>query len=587
MSIHAPPKSDNKHVTAQRKAEKYEKFILSNPSWNFLHMKNTVQEEMFGDVRLSKLKRAKAIVLKKALDARKGQYEKLYDYQLELLRSNPGSTVVINKEDNTDPPVFKRMYICLEACKKGFMAGCRKVIGLDGCFFKGANSGELLCGLGRDSNNQMYPVAWAVVDKENNENWSWFCDLLSRDIKMEGGKDWVIISDQQKGIINAVQQWAPKAEHRNCARHIYANWKKEFNDKEWQKLFWGCAKASNTVLFNHARAKLAQKTRAGAQAILTTHPQHWCRAWFRLGSNCDSVDNNICESFNKWIAKARFYPIISMLEAIRIKVMEQRAKAEKWMETIYPNSKKLHVYIKQSRYCHAVSNGADKFEVKHWDHRFTVDLAKKECSCRYWQLSSLPCCHAISRIYFKTNSLDDYVADCYRVDQFKKIYSHCLEPVEGMQSWPVSDRPKLRAPGYIKMPGRPKTERRREPTEKPKAKKMSRMGIRIRCRKCKGVGHNIASSTRGMQILADSNTRKRQHSLTLTPTSQSSSVANSSQHKAKKATTKLPKAKAMGRVATAQGGSASMNLQAKAATHQATSSVTVNITSGKATTTTM
>ncbi|WVZ64787.1 hypothetical protein U9M48_014261 [Paspalum notatum var. saurae] len=368
---------------------------------------------MFVDVSLSKLKRAKAIVMKKAVDATKGQYEKLYDYQLELLRSNPDSTVVINKEDNTDPPIFKRMYICLDTCKKGFLAGCRKVIGLDGCFFKGAMSGELLCALGRDNNNQMYPVAWVVVDKENNGNWDWFCDLLSRDIKFEGRKDWVIISDQQKGIINAVMKWAPEAEHRNCARHIYANWKKEFNDKEWQKMFWACAKAPNQVLFNRARAKLAQKTRARAQAILNTHPQHWSRAWFR------------------------FYPIISMLEAIRIKVMvriqEQRTKAERWHDQICPNIyKKLNMYIKQSGNCHAVCNGADKFEVRYYDHRFTVDLAKKECSCRYWQLSGLPCAHAISSIYFKTNSLDAYIADCYTVEKFKKIYSHCLEPLPSM-----------------------------------------------------------------------------------------------------------------------------------------------------------
>ncbi|WVZ77343.1 LOW QUALITY PROTEIN: hypothetical protein U9M48_025221, partial [Paspalum notatum var. saurae] len=558
---------------------------------------------MFVDVSLSKLKRAKAIVLKKALDATKGQYEMLYDYQLELIRSNPGSTVVINKEDNMDPPVFKRIYICLDACKRGFMVGCRKIIGLDGCFFKVAMCGELLCAIGRDSNNQMYPVAWAVVDKENNDNWSWFCDLLSRDIKFEGGKDWVIISDQQKGILNAVEKWAPKAEHRNCARHIYANWKKEFYDKEWQKLFWACAKAPNNVLFNRARAKLAQKTRAGAQAILNTHPQHWSRAWFRLGSNCDSVDNNICESFNKWIVEARFFPIITMLEAIRVKVMvriqEQRTKAEKWMDAICRNISKKIAYLHKT------------------DHRFTVDLAKKECSCRYWQLSGLPCYHAISSIYYKTHSLYDFVADCYK---FKKIYSHCLEPVEGMHSWPVSDRPKLRAPGYIKMPGRPKTERKREPHEKPKAKKMCRLGTFIRCRKCKGVGHNIAScdkrnagstsktasaanqnvhgsqSTAGTQSVAGSqialvpqadtmsasNSKKRNHSMTLTPASQTSIATASTKNQPKKAATNNLKTKAVGRVATASGGTATMTMHAHSAGAAATSSVTVNIKSGRA-----
>jgi hypothetical protein len=249
------------------------------------------------------------------------------------------------------------------------------------------------------------------------------------------------------------------------------------------------------MLFNLARARLAKETREGAQAILNTHPQHWSRAWFRLGSNCDSVDNNICESFNKWIIEARFFPIITMLETIRRKVMvriqEQRTKLEKWTTVICPNiNKKLNVYISLSANCHAICNGEDKYEVKHFDNRFTVDLVAKTCSCRYWQLAGLPCCHAISCILFKTNCLDAYVADCYSVQHFKRTYTHCLNPVEGMNNWPVSDRIPLRAPGYVKMPGRPKTERRREPTEARKATKMPKTGTIIRCSKCHCTGHN-------------------------------------------------------------------------------------------------
>jgi hypothetical protein len=161
-------------------------------------MLQTVQEEMFAQVSMSKLKRAKSLVMKKAMDATKGQYSRLYDYQMELLKGNPGSTVIVNMEDNADPPIFRRMYICLHACKERFKAGCRKVVGLDGCFLKGATNDELLCALGRDANNQMYPIAWAVVDKENNDNWDWFCDLLFRDVGVQGGHGWVFISDQQK-----------------------------------------------------------------------------------------------------------------------------------------------------------------------------------------------------------------------------------------------------------------------------------------------------------------------------------------------------------------------------------------------------
>ncbi|CAD6336060.1 unnamed protein product [Miscanthus lutarioriparius] len=97
---------DNKLVTASRIAEKYEKFIMDNPIWSLERMRTIAQEEMFAMVSISKLKRAKAIVMQKVLDGTKGQYQLLYRYQLELLRSNPGSTVIVKKELQLEPPVF-------------------------------------------------------------------------------------------------------------------------------------------------------------------------------------------------------------------------------------------------------------------------------------------------------------------------------------------------------------------------------------------------------------------------------------------------------------------------------------------------
>jgi alpha-galactosidase len=62
-----------------------------------------------------------------------------------------------------------------------------------------------------------------------------------------------------------------------------------------------------------------------------------------------------------------------------------------------------------------------------------------------------------------------------------------------MTSWPISDREKLKAPGYVRMPGRPKTERRGEVIEPPKGSRMSKVGTIIRCTKCKQTGHNKTS----------------------------------------------------------------------------------------------
>jgi hypothetical protein len=93
--------------------------------------------------------------------------------------------------------------------------------------------------------------------------------------------------------------------------------------------------------------------------MMSTNPKHWSRAWFNIGSNCDSVDNNMCESFNNWIVDIRAHPILSMLEGIRTKVyvriQQNRAKSAKWNSRICPNiMKKLNKYINLAQNCTAV-----------------------------------------------------------------------------------------------------------------------------------------------------------------------------------------------------------------------------------------
>jgi hypothetical protein len=61
--------------------------------------------------------------------------------------------------------IFERFYVLFNVLKKVFKAGCSKVIVLCGFFFKIFVKGEFLCAISRDTNNQMYPVALAVVEQ--------------------------------------------------------------------------------------------------------------------------------------------------------------------------------------------------------------------------------------------------------------------------------------------------------------------------------------------------------------------------------------------------------------------------------------
>jgi hypothetical protein len=155
-------------------------------------------------------------------------------------------------------------------------------------------------------------------------------------------------------------------------------------------------------------------------------------------------------------------------------------------------------YIIVSGFCHANSNGNNYYEVTYWDHRFTVNLEDITCSCRFWQLSSLPCPHAISYIYYAGRCLEDFVARCYFVEEYNKIYAHYLQHVEGRAFWPVSNREKPLPPKYVRMPGRLKKERKRQDGEKkkPTRGRLSKKGTVIRCKVCKGTGHNRTTCSR-------------------------------------------------------------------------------------------
>jgi hypothetical protein len=146
-----------------------------------------------------------------------------------------------------------------------------------------------------------------------------------------------------------------------CVQGIFMQIGESFTETNFsKKMFWACAKSSNKIQFNYNRAKLAQKTPDGAKDMMKTAPEHWCRAFFRLGNCCDSVENNMCESFNNAIMRARFYPIITQMEIIRRKVTariaENKAKSQGWTGTICPNIfKKLKLNISSASTCQANS----------------------------------------------------------------------------------------------------------------------------------------------------------------------------------------------------------------------------------------
>lgn len=179
----------------------------------------------------------------------------MWDYGAELKRSSPSSTVCLMCGGlfHLNLHISLGCTFVLMQSEKGWLEGYRLIISLDGCFLKSYCKGELITAVGKDGNDQMFPIAWAVVTVESKESWFWFLELLE-DIDLVGGIGWTVNYDQQNEIVPAIKKLFPSAEHRCCARHVY--FRKKFSDIEFKSYFWQVCKSGTPEEFNHVMGEL-------------------------------------------------------------------------------------------------------------------------------------------------------------------------------------------------------------------------------------------------------------------------------------------------------------------------------------------
>ncbi|KAL8481845.1 hypothetical protein ACS0TY_028114 [Phlomoides rotata] len=132
-----------------------------------------------------------------------------------------------------------------------------------------------------------------------------------------------------------------------------------------------------------------------------------------------------------------------------------------------------------------------------------------------WELSGIPCKHAISAIIHKRENVEDFVSDWYTVEVYKRSYAPFIKGITGSMLWVESCFLPPMPPNMGREKGRPVRARRNEPDEQQrKIKKkgegrrptttMKRRQCTLTCANCGGEGHNRKSCGREEQ-------RKRRH----------------------------------------------------------------------------
>ncbi|XP_057246711.1 uncharacterized protein LOC130589463 [Beta vulgaris subsp. vulgaris] len=308
-------------------------------------------------------------------------YKKVGGYLEALKASSPGTTLdlVTDPTHKKFPPIFQRLCTCFEGLQKGWRVGCRRVICVDGCFLKTFLRGQLLCAVGRDGNDQMYPIAWAIVESENNLSWEWFLLHLQKCLELGDGNGVAIISD----------------EHQSLSKHIFALWHKVYKGDELKILFWKIAKAYNMADFSDAFAELEKLNPAAATAFKDIRAALMQRLVLKR-QEMQKATSKLCPK-------------------IQLKLEGEKTKAANC--DVFPSTETL-------------------FNVNYYLDQLVVDLEAMTCTCRKWEMLGIPCCHAIACIYFLHREAEDYVDQWYTRDVYHQAYAGSIPPCEGERHWP-------------------------------------------------------------------------------------------------------------------------------------------------------
>ncbi|XP_025616463.1 uncharacterized protein [Arachis hypogaea] len=430
------------------------------------------------------------------------QYGMLRDYCAEIIRTNLRSTtqILVDRPSITHQPRFMRMYMCLNPVKQGFLAGCRPIIAVDGCHLKGDHGQQLLVAVGRDPNDNYFSIAVAAVEAETRDSWGWFINLLLDDIGDVSKRKWVFMSDQQKGLMQVIQEMMPALEHRLCLRHLYANCKKAYGGGTvLRDLILSIAKATYVEEWERRMTQLMNINRQCYEKLSSLDPKLWCKSHFTFLAKSDMLMNNISEAFNGRILEARDKPILTMFEWIRCYWMsrfaEKKKKAEKYEGTIMPKPKKrFDVIAMRAMEWQARWAGGLKYEVFHKNRmiveRFVVDLLARTCSCRFWGLCGMPCPHACCAIFEKGDSPEDYCSNFYSPAAYVVTYGNLVSPNNGENMWPKVECDTIIPPIFRMKPGKPRMVRIREPDENRSQTKLRRTGSSVTCSNYGQYGHN-------------------------------------------------------------------------------------------------
>lgn len=413
-------------------------------------------------------------------------------YCEQIKKKNPGSCAEVFTAGSDNR--FQRLFISFYASIYGFLSGCLPVVGLGAIQLKSKYLGTLMSATSFDADGGLFPIAFGVVDVENDESWMWFLSELNKALGMHTERipELTFLSDAQKSIADAVKRKFPSSSHAICMRHLSEGIGKEFRNSRLVQLLWKAAYSTAALGFKEKLAEIQEISLDAAKWLQQYSPSRWSLMYFE-GKRYGHLSSNI-EEFNQWILEARELPIVQVIERIHSKLIsefeERRAESSTWTSMLAPTAeKRLLEAMEHSSTYQVLRSDEVEFEVLSAERSHIVNIGTRSCSCRDWQLFGIPCSHAVAALTSYTKDVYTYTEKYFTASSYRESYSKEILPIPGKIKWkkegdvPVDDDIRLvRPPKFRRPPGRP--EKKRVCIEDVNREKHT-----VHCSRCNQTGH--------------------------------------------------------------------------------------------------
>lgn len=412
----------------------------------------------------------------------------------QIKKTNPGSVaeVFTTGPDNR----FQRLFVSFFASIYGFVNGCLPIIGLGRIQLKSKYLGTLLSATSFDADGGLFPLAFGVVDVENDESWMWFLSELHKALEMHTERipELTFLSHGQKTIADAVKRKFPGSFHAICLRYLTESLGKEFRNSRLVQLLWKSACSTTILGFKEKLDEIQEVSLEAAKWIQEHPPNQWALVYFE-GKRYGHLSSNIDE-FNHWVFEARELPIIQVIEHIHSKLMsefeERRAKSNTWFSLLAPSAEKQLVEaINHASTYQVLRSDEAEFEVISTERSDIVNIGTHSCSCRDWQLCGIPCSHAAAALISSKKDVYAFTEKYFTADSYRRTYSRQIHPIPCKIEWTKEtddqaqeddDTLMVRPPKFRRPPGRP--EKKRICIEDVNREKHT-----VHCSRCNQTGH--------------------------------------------------------------------------------------------------